>query len=423
MGIAAGRTPFMAYIGTKAPHDPFDPASWYKTYWHPTWPTAAPRPPSWNMTKEQLANHHPTVASQSMLTADVAECIDSTFKDRWRCLMSVDDLIADVVGAVEVAGLGGSTYYLYSSDHGYQLGELNLPQDKRNVYEFDTKIHLLMRGPGVRPGSTWKQVASNVDIAPTILSLANIPKPTKMDGRSFLKFVATSASTGSLPESVDAYLVAEAVREQDQPNIAWRDTHYIKHNSVGAGNYPTMKLPNCKRRPRDTESPNSDDVHFVDQPDNNFIAIRHIGGVEPSSKYSRIYKKATSISSNFLYAEFQWNNIEQFPHLNDGSVGSGYNGSIPLKRHDGPFDVHAGTGGHSNNCMGGWVGGWENTSGSSPGNINFTQPFFFELFDMDADEFQMVNIYSRVNKAEPHVTAAMHAHVQSLHVCQGETCP
>ena len=32
-----------------------------------------------------------------------------------------------------------------AGDHGFQLGELNLPQDKRNVYDFDIRIHRASR--------------------------------------------------------------------------------------------------------------------------------------------------------------------------------------------------------------------------------------------------------------------------------------
>lgn len=73
----------------------------------------------------------------------------------------------------------------FTSDHGYSLGELNLNWDKRNVYEFDVKIHLLIRGPGIAPGSTFNQVLSNVDLAPSMLSLAGLGT-VGMDGRSFI---------------------------------------------------------------------------------------------------------------------------------------------------------------------------------------------------------------------------------------------
>lgn len=94
--VAGKGVPFFAYIAPKAAHDPFQPAAWYADYWGQGWPKTAPRPPSWNLTKVQLANHHPNVASQAVLTDDVANCIDKAFKDRWRTLMSVDDLVGDV---------------------------------------------------------------------------------------------------------------------------------------------------------------------------------------------------------------------------------------------------------------------------------------------------------------------------------------
>ena len=39
------------------------------------------------------------------------------------------------------------------------------------------------------------------------------------------------------------------------------------------------------------------------------------------------------------------------------------------------------------------------------------------------DPWQMRNIFADVLKAEPHVVAAMHEHVQKLHVCKGASCP
>ena len=60
--------------------------------------------------------------------------------------MSVDDIIGEAVAVVEEAGAMDNTYFIYSSDHGYSFGELNLAWDKRNVYEFDVRIHLVVRG-------------------------------------------------------------------------------------------------------------------------------------------------------------------------------------------------------------------------------------------------------------------------------------
>ena len=174
VAAASPGKPFVAYVAPKACHDPFLPAPWYRDFWSPSWPSGAPRPPSFNLTRDQRKGHHHTVANMGPITGEVATCIDNDFKDRWRTLMSVDDVVEALVATVEDLGLLNNTYFIYSSDHGYSVGELNLNWDKRNVYDFDTRIHLLVRGPGIKPGTTFAAPLTNVDIAPTIQALAGV---------------------------------------------------------------------------------------------------------------------------------------------------------------------------------------------------------------------------------------------------------
>lgn len=37
-------------------------------------------------------------------------------------------------------------------------GQFSLPNDKRQMYEFDVRVPLMVRGPGVKPGSSSKVV-------------------------------------------------------------------------------------------------------------------------------------------------------------------------------------------------------------------------------------------------------------------------
>ena len=67
------------------------------------------------------------------ISAEAAASITDIYKNRWRTLMSVDDVIGDVVEACNDLGVGNNTYFLYSSDHGFQMGEFNIPMDKRHV--------------------------------------------------------------------------------------------------------------------------------------------------------------------------------------------------------------------------------------------------------------------------------------------------
>ena len=79
---------------------------------------------------------------------------------------------------------------------GFQLGEFNILIDKRHVYDHDTRIHNLVRGPGIAPGSTFGWPGTNVDQAPTWLGLAGVDRPDRMDGRSYAPLLIDAAADG-----------------------------------------------------------------------------------------------------------------------------------------------------------------------------------------------------------------------------------
>ena len=62
------------------------------------------------------AGKHGIIPSQPMITREAAEIVTDVFKNRWRTLMSVDDLIGDVVALCEDLDVADSTYFFFSSD-------------------------------------------------------------------------------------------------------------------------------------------------------------------------------------------------------------------------------------------------------------------------------------------------------------------
>ena len=131
-------------------------------------------------------HHHGCIATAPMLTASASSVITGAFRNRWRTLLSLDDLVAAAYAACDAAGVAHNTYFISTSDHGFQLGQHNIPMDKRHVYDWDTRIPFVIRGPGIPPGVHFDEPATLVDLAPTFLALAGIAKPTSMDGRSLL---------------------------------------------------------------------------------------------------------------------------------------------------------------------------------------------------------------------------------------------
>lgn len=57
------------------------------------------------------------------LPPKVLSKIDENWRLRWRTLMSVDDMVAGVVQALNHIDLLKETYIIVTSDNGYHLGE------------------------------------------------------------------------------------------------------------------------------------------------------------------------------------------------------------------------------------------------------------------------------------------------------------
>ncbi len=97
----------------------------------------------------------------------------------------VDDTLGRLLAALEATGLAENTIVLFTSDHGDNLGSHGLVQ-KGSPNEEAIRIPLLLRWPKLGRESTVirQQVASLVDLTPTLLSLAGIPVPEHIQGRT-----------------------------------------------------------------------------------------------------------------------------------------------------------------------------------------------------------------------------------------------
>lgn len=120
---------------------------------------------------------------------------DATVRDRLRMLLAVDRGIGAVRRALEAKGVLDETVFIVTSDQGFFYGEFGLAQERRLAYEPSTHIPLIVRYPGVvAAGVTPDALASNVDIAPTLLDLGRAAIPTTIDGRSLMPALRGNAA-------------------------------------------------------------------------------------------------------------------------------------------------------------------------------------------------------------------------------------
>jgi len=111
---SGSRVPFFAYVGPHAPHYPADPAPWYEDAFPDL---SIPITPNYNHSCAKKPSH----IRQNPPLSELALCWENQhFRDRWRSLLSVDDLVSDIVSFLDDNNVLNETFIFYSSDHGYK---------------------------------------------------------------------------------------------------------------------------------------------------------------------------------------------------------------------------------------------------------------------------------------------------------------
>ena len=94
-----------------------------------------------------------------------------------------DEIVGRLVAALRDAGTLDRTLVIVTSDHGEALGEHGEDVHGYFVYEATLRVPLVMRGPGVKPGTRLGGVARTIDLFPTIVEMAGLRRRARTSGR------------------------------------------------------------------------------------------------------------------------------------------------------------------------------------------------------------------------------------------------
>ena len=107
-----------------------------------------------------------------------------------------------LLDALDAGGRSADTVVVYTSDQGFFLGDHGW-FDKRFMYEESLRMPLLVRYPReVPPGRSCDALVLNVDFAQTLLDLAGVPAPARMQGRSLRRLLRGEAPDRLAPGRV-----------------------------------------------------------------------------------------------------------------------------------------------------------------------------------------------------------------------------
>ena len=184
--------PFFLAVGFFRPHTPY----------------VAPKVPYFDMYKE---SEMPVVQGVEEDRADIpAAALASQKKEqekltddlRRQCRQAyyasisfMDAQVGVVVDSLEKRGLAENTVIVFTSDHGYHMGEHGLWQ-KMSLFEESSRVPMLIVAPGMAKGKVAESPVSHVDLFPTLAELCGVTTPQNIQGQSLVPMLKDPSHLG-----------------------------------------------------------------------------------------------------------------------------------------------------------------------------------------------------------------------------------
>ncbi|MEM1442605.1 MAG: sulfatase [Verrucomicrobiota bacterium] len=136
----------------------------------------------------------------------------------------MDAQVGRILDAVEELGLADNTIIIFSSDHGYLLGEHHKFQ-KQHLFEESTRVPFILSVPWMKDthGQATARLTELVDLYPTIAELADLTPPEVLHGTSLVPLLEDPKSDEWTKEHV--FTISrnggESIRTYD-----WRFNHW-----------------------------------------------------------------------------------------------------------------------------------------------------------------------------------------------------
>lgn len=169
--------PFFLAVGFVRPHVPFVAP---KNYFEPFLPyEKLPLPPKipgdWDDIPKAGINYKTSVNMQMDVRRQ-----KKAVGGYYACVSYVDAQVGKVLDALEESGQADNTIVIFTSDHGYHLGEHDF-WAKVSLRDESAMVPLIIRVPGKKP-AVVDSLVELIDLYPTVASLCGLDVPARLQG-------------------------------------------------------------------------------------------------------------------------------------------------------------------------------------------------------------------------------------------------
>lgn len=209
--------PLFLYFAPGAPHAPASFANRHASLF----PAArCPRTPAFN---EADTSDLPEFLQMPALDQTEIDALDFRCRKQLRALASVDEAVEDIVQALQQSGRLPQAWIFFWGDNGYHMGDHRVTEGKNLLWKTDLMVPFIVRGPLVERGVIDNEhLVTNSDLMPTILTIAGIPVPSGVDGRTLHR-----------------------IARGQQPDVSWRNVVPTQRSGGASGAERDGNLPDA----------------------------------------------------------------------------------------------------------------------------------------------------------------------------------
>lgn len=180
--------------------------------------------------------------------ADGMEAVRAMFDGYDTGVRYADEYVGRILNALADQGVLDETVIMISSDHGENLGELNIYGDHQTADQITSRVPLVVRWPGVTDAQAGRVDAGlhyHFDWAATMIDLLGQPVPRVWDGESFAPSFKNANAAGR------DYLVVSQGAWSCQRSVRWDDFLCIRSYHDGHHAFPDVMLFDVKSDPHE----------------------------------------------------------------------------------------------------------------------------------------------------------------------------